>query len=245
MKLTVLGNRSPYPIKEGPCSGYLVQTERNNILLDIGSGVLGNLDQVLNYQELDAVIITHLHEDHWLDLYPLHYALGASLSQNKRQEALAVYLPFSEGVELEYIRRKTGDEYHFQPIDEKTELDFNSVAVTFKQTDHSKECYAVRIESNDEVIGYSADGAYQTKIADFLSGADMSLIEASLLEKDKKEEIKHMTVEEAVRLGTEAEVGRVLLTHLGSLYTREKIAAEIPETGVEVEISRVLKTYQT
>ncbi|GAB6137021.1 MBL fold metallo-hydrolase [Halanaerobaculum tunisiense] len=244
MKLTVLGNRSPYPVAQAGCSGYLLQTDKQTILLDIGSGVLPELNKIIDYQELDAIIISHLHEDHFIDLLPLHYALMLGQQSGRRQEALAVYLPFTAGQELSYIRNKVGKEYHLQQIKASTSLQLGDLQFDFKQTDHAKECYGIKVSQRDKVVGYTADTAWQEDLTSFFSDSDLLLAEASLLDQDKdKRQAGHMTVKEAVKLGEQAQVQKLLLTHLGSSYQLEEIRAEIPPTEVKVELSRVGREY--
>src|SRR6202034_2893861 len=59
----------------GACSGYLAQEPGANVLLDCGNGVFSKLRPVCDYVDVDAVVITHMHADHFLDLIPFGYAL--------------------------------------------------------------------------------------------------------------------------------------------------------------------------
>ncbi len=45
------------------------------MLLDIGSGALGNLQLAIDYPALDAIVVSHMHADHFLDVIPLRYGL--------------------------------------------------------------------------------------------------------------------------------------------------------------------------
>ena len=91
MRLTVLGNNGPYPIPGGACSGYLLESDSGNttILLDCGTGVLARLEQCIPLDQLDAVVLSHLHYDHMSDMLPMHYALQF----NPRKKPLNVYAP--------------------------------------------------------------------------------------------------------------------------------------------------------
>src|SRR5579884_4077453 len=81
MRLLILGKSPSWPDAGGACSGYLVQEDGFSLLLDCGSGVLGKLRAKLDYLELDAVLISHLHADHIIDLVPFSYALLLSPRQ--------------------------------------------------------------------------------------------------------------------------------------------------------------------
>ena len=243
MELTILGNRSPYPMKEGGCSSYLLQVKEQNFLLDIGSGTLQNLNQVIDYHQLDGVVISHLHEDHWLDLYPLHYAVKRNIKKGLREEPLPVYLPFSEGPELDYIQNKLGAEYQLQPIAAGEDLDLGPIEVEFKLTEHSKECYALRIKGVAQEIGYTADTGEVKSLVEFLTGVDLLLTEATLLPEDDQPDLPHLTINEAVDLGDKTKARKTVLTHLGSEYSRQEIKESLPATSSKVEVSKVLASY--
>src|SRR5918994_394652 len=75
MRLTVLGKSPSWQDAGGACSGYLLQANETNVLLDCGNGVFGKLRQFVDYVDVDAVVLSHLHADHFLDLVPFSYAL--------------------------------------------------------------------------------------------------------------------------------------------------------------------------
>ncbi|MBM7556139.1 MBL fold metallo-hydrolase [Halanaerobacter jeridensis] len=245
MKVTVLGNRSPYPTQSSGGSSYLVQNEDKNILLDVGPDTLHNLQKIIPCHELDAVIISHLHLDHFLDLLPLHHAITLALNNGYRDEALAVYLPFDESEELDFIRTKVGEEFHLQEINSESQLDFEKLKACFHPTTHSKECLGIKICDSTSMLGYTADTALDAQLVDFFTGIDMLLAEASLLEKDKdKRSLGHMTVGEAVQFGARAGVNKLLLTHLASTYDLVEIESEVPQVYFDVEITKVLTEYK-
>src|ERR671919_273244 len=75
MRITVLGKSPAWQDAGGACSGYLVEDAGTTLLLDCGNGVFGKLRARVDYTEIDAVLISHLHADHFLDLVPYSYAL--------------------------------------------------------------------------------------------------------------------------------------------------------------------------
>ena len=77
MRITVLGKSPAWQDAGGACSGYLVEADACAVLLDCGNGVFSKLRSHLEYLEVDAVVITHLHADHILDLVPVR--VGAHL----------------------------------------------------------------------------------------------------------------------------------------------------------------------
>ena len=75
MKITVLGKSPAWQDAGGACSGYLVQEGETTLLLDCGGGVFRKAARALDYTEVDAVLISHVHADHFIDLIPYAYAL--------------------------------------------------------------------------------------------------------------------------------------------------------------------------
>ena len=70
MRITVLGKSRAWQDADGACTGYLVQGGGQTVLLDCGPGVFAKLRRYVDYAAVDAVVITHLHADHILDLVP-------------------------------------------------------------------------------------------------------------------------------------------------------------------------------
>lgn len=77
MRLTVVGCSGSYPGPDSPASCYLLEAEAPDetggtrtwrLLLDLGSGALGALQRYVDPLTVDAVLLSHLHADHCLDL---------------------------------------------------------------------------------------------------------------------------------------------------------------------------------
>ena len=75
MRITVLGKSPSWQDVDGACSGYLVEEQGCRLLIDCGNGVFSKLRRFADYVDVDAVVISHLHADHFLDLVPFSYAL--------------------------------------------------------------------------------------------------------------------------------------------------------------------------
>ena len=86
MEITVLGKSPSWQDAGGACSGYLIENNGFVLLLDCGNGVFSKLRRFADYVEVDAVLISHLHADHFLDLIPFAYALTYA----PRQQPVAV-----------------------------------------------------------------------------------------------------------------------------------------------------------
>ena len=86
MRVTVLGKSPSWQDAGGACSGYLIEEGDTAVLLDCGNGVFAKLRRRRDYCAVDAVVLSHLHADHFLDLVPYSYALTFA----PRQQPVAV-----------------------------------------------------------------------------------------------------------------------------------------------------------
>src|SRR5918995_3445442 len=73
LRLTVLGHSTAAPHPATPTAGFLVEWDSTAILLDCGLGVIRNLQRVLDPHALTALVIGHMHADHYLDIVGLRY----------------------------------------------------------------------------------------------------------------------------------------------------------------------------
>lgn len=73
MKLTVLGKYGPYPGAGGATTSYLLECGGKKLLIDAGSGSLSRVQEYCALEELDGIILTHLHSDHCSDMFILRY----------------------------------------------------------------------------------------------------------------------------------------------------------------------------
>lgn len=72
LTLRVLGTATPYPVPGNTCSGYLIQTARTRLLVELGLAVWPRLQRYTDPSCLDAIWISHLHPDHSGDLLALY-----------------------------------------------------------------------------------------------------------------------------------------------------------------------------
>ena len=75
MRLTVIGCSGSAPGADSPASCYLVEHDGFRLVLDLGNGALGALARYVDPLTIDAVLVSHLHADHCLDLVAYSYAL--------------------------------------------------------------------------------------------------------------------------------------------------------------------------
>lgn len=213
MKLHILGCYSPYPPSHGAGPGYLLQSGSTKVLLDCGSGVVSKLGQVCDVtsDELSAVILSHLHADHFCDLLVLRYARFLGMRAGKASP-LPVFAPSKP--ELERSSLPFLDALKTSTIQQGSSLHIGDLQFDFASTLHPYPTLAVKASIGGRTLVYTGDTAWHEPLVDFCRGADLLLAEASFLEKNKGANVaSHLSAHDAGRLAEMAGVKRLVLTH--------------------------------
>lgn len=213
MRLHILGPWVIAPLDAaGAAPSYLVRDQDTTCLLDCGAGALQLLQSMDVLPQLDAIVISHMHHDHYMDLFPLANTLY------KHSLRVKLFVPDFNGqsiiTEISNLLFEGDNRFSkaFEIIEygAKDELTVNRLHMTFQETVHSITCYALRVTNGHQSIVYSADTEYFPEFSLFAKGADLLLCEATFLHPHTG----HMTGEQAGMIAAEANVGRLVLTHL-------------------------------
>lgn len=218
MKLTILGNNGPFPAAGGACSGYLLTSGsgKTRVLIECGTGTLANLSRLPDWNQLDAVILSHLHFDHMSDMLPMQYALQF----NPRENPLRVFAPASPA----HVRALL-DVSAYAPAP-MGEVKIGEISFAFFPVRHPVECYALRAECDGRVFVYTGDTNTVNGLDSFARDAHVLLADAGLSSGDWKETAPHLSAELCANLAVSANAQKLLLTHLNPKYTREQLENE-------------------
>jgi ribonuclease BN (tRNA processing enzyme) len=211
VKLTVLGCSGVYAAPGNPCSGYLVQSGGLNVLVDAGAGVLGALQRHLPLDELDAVVVSHSHPDHWVEVPILRNALRHVLGV----EGLELYAP----ADVLRLADQVSHE-HLAPtlrphrLTDASEVDLGGVVLRCSRTRHPPETLAFSLDDGAHRLGYSADTGPGWDFRSLGAPVDLAVCEATFREADGPQDPVHMTAREAGEAAAVAGARQLLLTHL-------------------------------
>lgn len=242
MRLTVLGASGAYPRPGGACSGFLVQEGGINLVLDFGNGCMSNLLQHVGFSELDALVVTHLHVDHFADLYPLFCALRFHPA---RPWGLTLRQP-AGGLEL--VGRVLGEDaredlprvFDARVLDAETDVELGGMRLRAFPAAHNVEAYSVRIEGDGWCLAYSGDTAAHPGLAEAARGADLFVCEATMPRGYEQEASHgHLTAPQAGEAARQAGAGELVLTHIWPTFDREEQARQAEEAfGGPVTLAR-------
>lgn len=252
MRLTVIGKSPAWSDAGGACSGYLVAEGKASILLDCGNGVFGKLRQLVDYREVDAVVITHLHGDHLLDLVPFSYALTLGPGSGERADRPRLLAPRGSGEFFRRLGATWGDEdlighaFALEEYEPRSEHEVGGVALRTHPVPHVSLTQAIELTSpSGGRIVVGADGCYSQELIAAASGADLLVAEATLPDPDSTQQV-HMSAEEAGRLAAVAGVGRLVLTHISDELDLDRAverarsgfagSVEVAREGLEIDV---------
>jgi ribonuclease BN (tRNA processing enzyme) len=248
VQVTVLGKSPAWQDADGACSGYLVEEEGVRVLLDCGNGVFGKLRRYADYAEIDAVVISHLHADHFLDLVPFSYAL----TYGPRPQPVKTVLHVPAGAR-EFFRRVVGawgredlieNAFELREYQPDEVLEIGPLRVRFQLVPHFTRTHAVEFAANGARITYGADHSPTDALIEFAHGTDLLLIEATLPHPESDGPRGHMTPAEAGEHGRRAEARRLVITHISDELDADWARGEAErEFGATVEVAREGAAY--
>lgn len=242
MKLTVLGNNGPFPGRGGACSGYLLETDNTKILIDCGSGVLANMQKYCRIEELNAIILSHLHNDHISDMSVLKYAVSVSRIRTGEQalKNIEVYCPGSPQRELELIDKNA---FNMNIVGDGLGIIIKDLEVSFAKMNHPYESYAMKFRHNNKTLVYSGDTSHTEKLIKFSKSANLLIGDSAFLERHRTDNLVHMTAKENAIVASRAYVDKLLLTHFWPYDNVSEYIAEAKKEFENVEAAEIGKQH--
>ncbi|GAA1178047.1 MBL fold metallo-hydrolase [Ornithinimicrobium humiphilum] len=245
MDLTIVGCSGSLAGPESPASCYLVRAQAEGrkwqVLLDLGSGALGALQRHTDPMSLDAVILSHLHPDHCLDMTGLR--VMRQHGPRPATEDLVVYGPGNTG---ERLARAYGvDEpdpmagMRFVALEDGVPVTIGPFSVTPYSVRHPVPTFGLRIAADGVVLAFTGDTDTCPGLEPLMHEADLVLSEASYLEGRDTGRGVHLTAHRAATAARDAGARRLMLTHLPPWTSAEDAVAEASQVWHgEVEVAR-------
>lgn len=224
MLLTVLGCSGSVPGPRAACSGYLVEADGFLLAVELGHGVLAEMQAVRDPLALDALLFSHLHPDHCADLAaltvlrryrpsPPHAPRVRRLPVHAPREAPGRFVAAYSPDEAERGREDLSDVYDFRALTPST-IQIGPFEVTCAVAAHPCEAYSFRIVHGGRSLVYSGDSGPSPALDKLAKGADVLLAEASWTHAADRPRDLHMSGVDAGRLAQTAGTGRLLVTHV-------------------------------
>lgn len=232
MRLTVIGCAGSFPSAESPASSYLLDHDGHRIVLDLGNGSIGALQQHVDLTwpgALDAVILSHCHLDHCADLGSLYVQRHYYSATTERLPVLGPSDARERAVGIYGKQDESGLDEEFDFITfPRDPMDVGPFTIEVVRAVHPVEAYSVRVTAGGRSITYSGDTAVNERLIRLAHGTDVALFEASFTGTDFPPGV-HMSAGEAGQAAQDSGAGRLVLTHHVSMNDPAVVLAEASE----------------
>jgi ribonuclease BN (tRNA processing enzyme) len=219
LRLTVLGCSTAAPHTDSPAAGFLVEWGSTALMLDAGQGTIRRLQRVLDPHHLTAIVIGHMHADHYLDLVGLRYLFAWG---EATPDPLPVHLPPGGRARIDQLAGAISERpgffdaaFELDEYDPDVPIHVGPLIVTFIRSQHYVPACGVVVEApNGARLAYTGDTGPTDEVDEAVRGADLLLVEAALrLTSHDDPRRGHLTPEEAIELAVRADVREALLVH--------------------------------
>lgn len=236
MRATVLGGYAALTSTGAGCSGYLIRDGAIAIVADLGPGTLAELRRQVDVRGLDAILISHGHLDHILDLGALHHLLN--YSPTVLDSKIPLFLPPGSSAQFDLWERAlyggTGvaamldETFLVSEYDPTAEVSIGEITVRFAPTVHPLQAWAMRFTARfGGSIGYTADTGPSALLDPLFDGVDVLISEATLIDADGPYVTRgHLTAAEAGQLALRARASTLILAHRWEELDGETLASE-------------------
>jgi ribonuclease BN (tRNA processing enzyme) len=229
MRVTVVGCAGSFPGPDSPASCYLLEAEGFRLVIDLGNGALGLLQRYAGLFSIDAICLSHLHDDHCVDL--AGYWVARQYAPGGSQPPIPVYGPRGTAGR---VTPDLGPDaeipdgppcFGFHDLEPGT-TEIGPFRLTADRMRHPVETFGFRVEHAGWRLAYSADTGESEALVRLAAGADALLCEASFLDGQDTRPDLHLTARQAAVHAARAGVGQLVLTHLVPWNDRDRTLAE-------------------
>lgn len=230
LQLDVLGAGPAYTDRVGSTgAAYLVRTPTTSILLDLGQGSFPRLAATLEPGSLDAVVVSHLHPDHFIDLVPLRHYLHW---QRRPAGRVRVIAPAGLEARLDALHEDPGFCRAALDIEvlEPGERRIGDLAVEAARVTHTRDSFGLRVSAAGTVgtgLVYSGDCGRAKDLDALIRSGDTLLVEVSFGAGPVPPGAMHLDGPAIAALAGRTRPGRILLTHLQMGHDVEATLASV------------------
>jgi ribonuclease BN (tRNA processing enzyme) len=227
LQLDVLGAGPAYTDRLGAAgASYLVRSGSTAVVLDLGQGAFPRLAATLEPSSVDAILISHLHPDHFIDLVALRHYLRWQFNPERHVRVIA---PDGLAHRIDALHDEPGftaATLDVEPIRDRFRigpLEFEAARVT-----HTNDSHAYRVAAEGTVgLVYSGDCGRAEDLEALIQPGDALLCEVSFGPGPVAPDAMHLDGPAVGALAARSRVGRVLLTHLQMGFDQAATVASV------------------
>ncbi len=237
MRLVVLGSGTSVFHPQRAAAGFWLETNSGSLLLDCSADAPHRMaHENLDWANLEAIWISHLHLDHCGGLAPFLFGLKHAPQTRARTKPLKIF----SCAGLERLMRISNEALARKLLRLQFPVEFKEVSAAtvsqsieflpglkgnFLSTPHRAESLALRLTDETETtLVYTSDTGFSEEVAEFARGVDLLILECSFYQHTPIP--THLDLKDAMRMAQLAEPRRLLLTHLYPEWDEFDLEAE-------------------
>lgn len=238
--VTVLGCSGSYAGPEGACTGFLVRSPGANVWLDAGPGTLAKLQTHVRLRDLTAIVLTHEHPDHWLEI-PLVYS---AVRHYEHRTPVPVYGTEGTLRLAQDLCPALPEAFDWHVISDGDSVAIGDQDWRFSRTAHYVETLACAAEVGGRTFVFTADTGPAWPMSSLGSPIHLALAESTFLSDFEPEGVLHLSARQAGSMGAEGRAERLVLTHLAPGQDPEAHRAEAEAAfGAPVSVAAIGDTF--
>ena len=217
MRITILGSSGTYPAPSNPASGYLIDAGDTRVWCEAGPGTFAALVRHLDLEMLDAVVVSHRHPDHCLDLLSAYHAFGYG---PRPRRGIPLYAPAQVfGAFLSFLGQDEeglfAQVFDLRTVGEGDQATIGRLRVSFASADHTVPTVSSRWTDGHRTLAYSADTGPEGEWPRLVQDAHLFLCEASLGAVPYQRAVPHhLTAHQAGQIARQRGALKLMLTHI-------------------------------
>jgi len=238
--LQVLGASGSWPAPGQPTSGYLVTESGFALWLDLGTGTFAKLQEVMSPLHVGALVVTHGHPDHFVDLYAVFYARFFHPDPLPSLplfcppglfDAVTCHAPPGRAQEMRAV-------FDVHEVTAGQTVEVGPFRVSAYGMRHDPPTLGLRVGAGGRTLAYTADTGPTEDITALAEGADVLLCEATWLEGQGRAP-NQLSAREAGEFGRRAGARSLAITHLWPRFDPEEARREAEDSyGHDVVVAR-------
>jgi ribonuclease BN (tRNA processing enzyme) len=227
MRLDVLGAGPAYTDKVGAAgASYLIRAGSTEIVLDLGQGSFPRLAATLEPSTVDAVFVSHLHPDHFIDLVAMRHYLRWQFEPERHVRVIA---PTGLAGRIDALHDEPGfttATLDVEPIPD--EVAVGPLRIQAIRVTHTADSHAFRVSLADGPgLVYTGDCGRARDVEPLIVPGDWLLSEVSFGPGPVAAGAMHLDGPAVGGLATSSGIGRVLLTHLQMGFDADATVASV------------------
>ena len=241
MKIRCIGTGTMGSVKRGNQSIMV-----DDILLDVGSGVVKKIEQLEIYtKSVNYLLITHVHADHFVDLP--NYLIGRSI---RGETTNLLYIICGKGIKEKVIQLfelcfGDGNKEKYENFEEKYHVKFieltngesfatDQMKITAYELEHGdcKPILGFTIEKDNKTVGYATDTTLCDNVKKICEKSDCAFLDATRMFSTKS----HMWLWELITLSEQYPNIKIYAIHRNDDVYKENVNVEFPNDGDIIEI---------